>query len=82
MSNYEELMKFIDELPNIYIEDDSIVLDIDYRYAIQLDRCSTPEAIFGWICHLSTKDWVTPLVITLFVEKATEYHGIEIKRDM
>ena len=63
-------------------EDASIVFSRSENGAeichIDLDRCSTPEAILGWVDHLSDKTWITREYIQLFVQFATGHHGIQI----
>ena len=41
-----------------YIENDHIVINVNYEYSVSLERCSTPEAILGWVVQLSHKEWI------------------------
>ena len=61
-----------------YVEDDCIVIDVSHEYPIALRRCATPEAILGWVDHLSSKTWITNGVIRRFILLATQHHGITI----
>lgn len=61
-----------------YIEDDQIIMNVNYEYVIELNRCSTPEEILGWVEHLCSKGWITLKVIRRFVNLASNAHNIAI----
>jgi hypothetical protein len=67
-----------------HLEGEDIVLKLpegssDEDYRAPLDRCSTPEAILGWVRDLTEKKWITVPVIHRFVQLATQHHGIKIQ---
>lgn len=50
----------------------------DTDYLIEWERCSTPERILNWVCHISGKRWVNGQVSKDFVRSACKRAGIEI----
>jgi hypothetical protein len=79
---YIEYVQALDKL--IHMDGEYIVMKLpegsaDDDYSVHLDRCSTAEAILGWVHSLSEKTWVTVPVIDEFVRLATEHHGIRIQ---
>jgi hypothetical protein len=61
-----------------YMDGQDIVIDIADEYRVPLSRCSTPEAILGWVGQLTEKTWITVPVIRRFVQLATRHHDIKI----
>ena len=76
MEEYRANQKKLDS--KIYIEDDYIVLNIDYKYFIELDRCDTPNKLLHWIYHLLGKVWMTTELLENFIVKVAKYHNFDI----
>lgn len=62
----------------VYIQNDTVVLNVRYEYVIELDRCSTPELILKWVRHLSRKTWTTTEIMQRFIDVVCSHHGIQI----
>ena len=62
--NYQELSEIAAEAEKdwsnkVYIHNNCLVLNIRYKYMIDLDRIDTKEKILSWTVHLSEKNWTT-----------------------
>jgi hypothetical protein len=62
-----------------YVDGEDIVINLADEYCVPLSRCSTPEAILGWVQHLAEKTWITVPVIERFIQLATQHHGIKTR---
>jgi len=61
-----------------YIDDDCIILNVDYRYGIELDRCNTPTKLLHWTHHLLGKSWMDSTLISYFIETINSYYKFNI----
>ena len=60
------------------VHSDDRFICMNHWYDIELSHCCTPEAILGWVDHLSSKNWVTKEMIQEFISCAAYHHGIKI----
>lgn len=69
----EEYHAWQEELDKIVrVEDGFIVINVHYKYNIEISRCDTYEKIVGWVLQLSEKTWMTKDVLEHFVKKALQ----------
>lgn len=63
-----------------YVEGDAIILRVrgGGEYPVHFSRCSTPEALLGWVYHLGEKNWMTASLMRRFVFHASKHHGFEL----
>ncbi len=58
----------------IKVTDGQIILDPDsIHYPIYLDECKTASDLDRWMKHLREKSWITPLLLSEFVDAVTAY---------
>ena len=62
----------------VYVQNNSIVLDVAYEYSIALSRCDTAEKLLSWVLHLQQKTWVNSLITERFVSLACQANGIRL----
>lgn len=73
---FEKYIKWQEELDRqVTIDGDWIVIDVAYKYDIELSRCNTPEKILAWAYHLTEKTWMNTDLIAKFIEVAAEHIG-------
>jgi hypothetical protein len=56
---------------DVQLDKNSKTIDLlweNHCYDIELNRIKTPNEAFHWICHLHEKNWVTPQMLSDFVE--------------
>ena len=64
----------------VQVVEGSIVINVEYEYVIELDRCDTHPKILAWVVHLCEKTWMTPDVLQRFVYLASNHHGLELSQ--
>jgi hypothetical protein len=62
----------------VELQDDFVVLDVEYPYEIALDRIPNHAALVEWISHLCAKKWVDSHVIRSFIYVVSEAKGWEV----
>jgi hypothetical protein len=76
-----EHTEHVETLANqVYVENGSIILNVDGRYEIELKRCSTEAQLIEWVAHLCEKVWVTPQILRAFILLAAAQGGLDIHR--
>jgi len=60
---------------SVTIDGDQLVIDVAYKYEIELSRCNTPEKILSWAYHLTSKIWMNTDLIAKFIEVAAKQIG-------
>lgn len=61
----------------LVVEKDDHIL-IGNEYIIAYESIDTPERILAWVCHLSTKPWVTTAHCKHLIERLSVRCGLEI----
>lgn len=61
----------------VYVKNDTIVINVNYEYNIEISRCDTAEKLLGWVHHLTEKTWMTNEAMRSFIEIACKESGIE-----
>jgi hypothetical protein len=64
-----------------YFEDDCVVLNVEYPYAVELARLNTKAKILHWVRHLAGKNWATLEILMRFVDLACKHHGFDPHTD-
>ena len=81
MSAQDIINKYLDEEEHIkmviYVANGHLILNIAYKYEIELSRLDTQEKILGWVIHLSEKNWMNLRYMHRFIELALNEIGEE-----
>lgn len=65
-----------------YIENDYIIINVEYEYRVQLNQCDTLEKILDWCLHLNQKSWMAPGLLERFVSLACEANNVSFQREL
>ncbi len=63
----------------VYMQGDKIIIDVCYKYPIDVAECGTHERLLGWAHHLCEKNWMSPPVLRRFMALAARHHGLELR---
>ena len=79
MELFEEFKAHEEKMASqVFIADGHIVINVEYEYNIDLQRCNTPEKLLHWIWHLTEKTWMTNDVMRRFIQIACKENKIEM----
>jgi len=62
----------------IYARKKDIVINVKYKYCIDLKDCKTMEDIMRWMLHLGTKTWMEKKHLIQFSNVAMAANGISV----
>lgn len=79
MDLFEEVMDEENLLAEqVSISDGCIVINVSYKYDIDLTSCDTAEKLLHWVWHLTEKTWMTNNVMRRFIDVACSENSINL----
>ena len=75
--DFRDIEKHMAELERqVYIEDNHVIINVEYEYDIALSRCDTNEKLMAWVVHLCEKTWMTKVVLRRFIQLVQHHHEL------